>query len=422
MSTTSSDSEVSSSSDENTNLNSNVDFTGKLLKNYNIISELGSGAYSRVWLGYNIETDKFKAIKVQNPEDYKDGISEINILKSLPNNNNLLKLDEYFVKKIGDSRFLCSSYDLCCGNLDSFIRKGEYKNGLDTKIAKNIFIQLIEGLSTIHKKCRLIHCDIKTDNILLKGVNNRDNKIIEKYKNYNFMEKYTEAKKKYWTDQGKDVNKIKKMKPEQKLKIRKYVHQTLLNSIDNELEESEKRDNRIDEKYMLSPDITIADFGAACTEDESYEEDFGTRYYRPPEVVLLGEVTNKVDIWAAGCILYELLVGNFLFDPDKDKYKSRDYYHLLEMSKVSGKFQKKFLKTTRNWKKFFDKDCDLIDTEYREYYDWDELLEKVEDQNEREQIIDLIKSMLIINPSDRASAEDILKHPWLNEKLVEVSI
>ena len=44
------------------------------------------------------------------------------------------------------------------------------------------------------------------------------------------------------------------------------------------------------------PNITIADFGAACTEDEFYEEDFGTRYYRAPEVVLMGKISNKVDI------------------------------------------------------------------------------------------------------------------------------
>ena len=68
-------------------------------------------------------------------------------------------------------------------------------------------------------------------------------------------------------------------------------------------------------KYKSEGHIVIADFGAACTEDESYEEDFGTRYYRAPEVILLGEITSKVDIWAAGCILYELINGSFLFEP-----------------------------------------------------------------------------------------------------------
>ena len=408
-----SESDVSVSSDENPDQSSNQDFSGKILKNYNIISELGRGSYSIVWLAYNISDSKFYALKVQNPEDYKDGISEIGILKRLPENENILKLKDYFVKKIGSKRFLCSSYDLCCGNLDTFIRKGEYSDGLPLDIVKKIFIQLMEGLKLLHKRCRLTHCDIKTDNILLKGQNNRDKFIIELYKEHNFGEKYIEERKLYWTELGKDLKNIHKMKPEQKLLVRKKVHAKIISEIKENINNNTFKSSRFDTKYMENPNITIADFGATCTEDEFYEEDFGTRYYRAPEVILMGQLTDKVDIWAAGCILYELIVGDFLFDPDKDKNKSRDYYHLLEISKVSGKFSKKFLKTTKHWKKFFDKDGDLIDTEYREFYDWDELLDKIKDSSERDKIVDLLKKLLDINPSTRLSAEDSLKHSWI---------
>ncbi len=421
MSSTDYDSDVSVSSDENPDQSSNMDFTGKILKNYNIISELGRGSYSIVWLSYNINDKKFYALKVQNPEDYKDGISEIRILKSLPDNNNLLKLKEYFIKRIGNKKFLCSSYDLCCGNLDTFIRKGEYSNGLDLKIVKKIFLQLVEGLQILHKKCKLIHCDIKTDNILLQGHNNRDKYVIDLYKDLDFEKMYSDAKKKYWVGLGKDLKNIKKMKSEHKSQIRKIVHQTILGKIKEQIDNNVFKSYRFDEKYMESPNITIADFGAACTEDESYDEDFGTRYYRAPEVVLMGDITEKVDIWAAGCILYELIVGDFLFDPDKDKYKSRDYYHLLEMSKVSGRFSKKFLKSTKHWKKFFEKNGDLKDTEYREYYDWNELLEKVEDQKERTLIEDLLKKCLSLSPKERLSASDILAHSWCQKNSDELT-
>ena len=418
MSSTDYDSDVSVSSDENPDQSSNMDFTGKILKNYNVISELGRGSYSIVWLTYNISDGNFYALKVQNPEDYKDGISEIRILKNLPENENILKLKEYFIKKIGSRRFLCSAYDLCCGNLDTFIRKGEYSEGLELPVVKKIFSQLMEGLKVLHKNCKLIHCDIKTDNILLKGHNNRDKYIINLYKEYDFVKKYSEAKKKYWTDLGKDVKNIKKMKSEQKLKIRKMVHQTILGIIQEQIDNNEFKSYRFDKSYMESPNITIADFGAACTEDESYDEDFGTRYYRAPEVILMGDITEKVDIWAAGCILYELIVGDFLFDPDKDKNKSRDYYHLFEMSKVSGRFSKKFLKSTKHWKKFFDKNGDIKDTEFREYYDWDELFEKV-DSSKRTSVIDLLKKMLELDPRKRISAEEVLRHNFLEVDTID---
>jgi len=406
------ESDVSVSSDENPDQSSNFDFTGKILKNYNVISELGRGSYSIVWLAYNISDNDFYALKVQNPEDYKDGISEIRILRDLPNNENLLKLKEHFLKKIGNKRFLCSSYDLCCGNLDTFIRKGEYNNGLDISIVKKIFLQLIQGLNILHNKCNLIHCDIKTDNILLKGHNNRDKYIIDLYNEYNFGTKYSESKKKYWVDKGKDLKNIKKMKVNERLGIRRQVHQEILGLIQDRIDTNEFKSYIFDNSYIESPNITIADFGAACTEDESYDDDFGTRYYRAPEVILKGNVTEKVDIWAAGCILYELIIGEFLFDPDKDKNKTRDYYHLLEMTKISGVFSNKYLKTTKNWSKFFDKDGDLKDIEYREFYDWDELMEKVTDSEVRNKIIDLLKKMLQLEPKKRISSDDILKHSW----------
>ena len=413
MSETNYESDVSVSSDENAEVSSNMDFTGKILKNYNIISELGRGSYSIVWLCYNISDSKYYALKVQNPDDYNDGIEEIKILKKLPEDENLLKLKESFIKKIGSKKFLCSAYNLCCGNLDSFIRKGEYTDGFELNVVKKIFMQIIKGLKVLHSKCKLTHCDMKTDNILLNGHNNKDAHIIELYNEYKFEETYSEAKKTFWTESGKSLDKIKKMKPEQKNKIRKQIHQSIISEIQEKIDNTFES-SKFDKSYMINPTITIADFGAACTEDDSYEGDFGTRYYRAPEVILGGRVTNKVDIWAAGCILYELIVGEFLFDPIKDKNKSRDYYHLLEMTKVSGGFSKKFLKTTKYSKKYFDSNGELRDTEYREFYDWDELLEKIEDIEERSQITDLLKKMLSLNETTRINANDILQHPWLN--------
>ena len=113
-----------------------------------------------------------------------------------------------------------------------------------------------------------------------------------------------------------------------------------------------------------------------------------------------------------------MITGELLFDPEKDKNKTRDYYHLLEMSKVSGKFEKKFLKSTKYYKNFFDSDYDLKDTEFREYYDWDELFDKIKDPKEKGLIIDLIKKMLVTNPKNRITASEVLKHDWLNNEVV----
>jgi serine/threonine protein kinase len=41
--------------------------------------------------------------------------------------------------------------------------------------------QLIEAIYILHIKLKVFHGDIKTDNILVKGINNRDKFIIEQY-------------------------------------------------------------------------------------------------------------------------------------------------------------------------------------------------------------------------------------------------
>ena len=181
----------------------------------------------------------------------------------------------------------------------------------------------------------------------------------------------------------------------------------------NESQVDSKKNYPMDK--LDSMNVTIADFGATCTEDEFYENQFGTRYYMSPEVILMGKVSEKIDIWALGCILYELINGQFLFDPDKDKTYSRDYYHLIEISKVSGRFSKKFLKTTKHYKKFFERTGDIYDTEFREYYDHNELFDKVKDEKDKGLVIDLISKMLKIDPKERISITDILSHEWLND-------
>lgn len=55
--------------------------------------------------------------------------------------------------------------------------------------------------------------------------------------------------------------------------------------------------------------IKLADFGVARKLEKN--EDFakttvGTPYYISPEAIDLGKYNNKSDVWALGCLIYEL--------------------------------------------------------------------------------------------------------------------
>ncbi|KAJ5491663.1 hypothetical protein N7539_003230 [Penicillium diatomitis] len=61
-------------------------------------------------------------------------------------------------------------------------------------------------------------------------------------------------------------------------------------------------------------DLKICDFGLARVQEIQMTGYVSTRYYRAPEVMLnWGRYNEKVDIWSAGCIFAEMILGRPIF-------------------------------------------------------------------------------------------------------------
>ena len=69
--------------------------------------------------------------------------------------------------------------------------------------------------------------------------------------------------------------------------------------------------------YADLSQVKLIDFGLACRDSISPIEDFGrcgTLLYKPPEQVNhLYTYSKKADMWAAGVMMYELIVGQHPF-------------------------------------------------------------------------------------------------------------
>jgi serine/threonine protein kinase len=378
----------------------NLILQGCILNKYNILVELGRGTYSVVWLAYDIENLQYYAIKVQNPNEYKDGINENLFMKKIPDSSKYLnKIINDFVEIRDGLNFLCTVYELHCSNLDHIIRKGDYNDGLPFNTVKKIMIQLLKGCDILHSKLHVYHGDIKTDNILLKGISKYNEALIKLYNKMNFSDIYIQAK----TQNDKIYNDKKK-------KIRARVHSEIYNKIINILEKSNIDKYDIDNKYIITGDISLSDFGSFVENGEYYDESFGTRYYRSPENILVGPSSYPNDIWALGCTFYELLTGELLFNPKKDKTFCRDSYHLKLINEGCGRFPSSFLKTTKLWKKYFNSDNKLMITEDLDFLNTVKHNLKLKlDNSEYEKVIKILLSMLKINPIERLSAKAILK-------------
>ena len=379
----------------------NLDLEGKTLNKFNILHELGKGTYSIVWLGFNIEDKKFYAIKIQHPDEYQDGKNENAFMKKLPNNYNFNNLIDSFTITENNKNFLCSVYNLHSCNIDCLIRKGEYKIGIPYNESIIIIKELIVSLYYLHTKLKVFHGDLKTDNILVKGVSKLNKYCIELYNQENFMDNYIKEKIEYCNINN---NKIENISSKHKLKIRNKVHSNIYTNIKNKINNIDI--NKYDiEKENNTLSISLADFGSFIEEKEYYDEPFGTRYYRSPENILVGKSSYPNDIWALGCTIYEILTGKILFNPNKDKNYDRDFYHLKLINELLGDFPIDLLKNTKRYKIFFNKNYKI---KFDKNLNFKNKLDDLINYQIPTKIINLIKGMLIIDPKKRFSIKECL--------------
>eukprot|EP00659_Diplonema_papillatum_P014543 gene14543-22253_t len=101
--------------------------------------------------------------------------------------------------------------------------------------------------------------------------------------------------------------------------------------------------------YLLRPDtdkhingepLTQADLQLIFASNYTKGAIIQTREYRAPEIILGMDFCTQTDMWSLACIVYELLTGQFLFDPKTVKHvvdeRTMDGEHLAEMIHTLG--------------------------------------------------------------------------------------
>lgn len=329
-----------------------VDLEYKVIGNYHLIKMLGQGAYAQVWLAYNHVKDDFFALKVQHPDDFKSAKEELRILRSISKVPYKIEVVESFVfflqeeKDNENNRYYVIVFPVYGSNVDELSRYSIFENGFGESIVKKFTRQTLENLVVLHNKYNLMHCDIKPDNFLLSEPNLKTKKIMEAYPVNKFKEVYKRLKE-------KNAKIISDKKSD--MITREKLHRELVNDIDFE-SLSKLKENDDELLVMLKKsNFLISDFGNFCDIEEKYDEDFGTRYYRSPENILVSEDLNySTDIWSLGCTIYELLTNKYLFNPSKCSKYSTDHYHLSSILQL-GQFSNREIRSFGRKKEFFNK-------------------------------------------------------------------
>ena len=126
---------------------------------------------------------------------------------------------------------------------------------------------------------------------------------------------------------------------------------------------------------------------------------------------------EKADIWTTGCLLFEFLTGEYLFEIDSDCDQiERDRRYLYEMFKILGKIPKNLCLDCEFSRDLFDNKGRILKKREIDYTSISEILiDEFDYQSDAaEELEKVLKLFLDYNVKNRISAAEALKMEWLN--------
>jgi len=190
-------------------------------------------------------------------------------------------------------------------------------------------------------------------------------------------------------------------------------------SMSSELEQMENQAEvkKPDPCHEICADLTvkIADLGNACWVHHHFTEEIQTRQYRSLEVLLGAGYGPPADIWSTACMAFELATGDYLFEPHSGEDYSRDEDHLAHIIELCGPIPRHIATAGRYSKEFFRKNGELRNiTKLKPWPLVEVLSDKYEwDPKMAEEFSAWLTPMLAFDPSERATAEECINHPFL---------
>jgi len=170
-----------------------------------------------------------------------------------------------------------------------------------------------------------------------------------------------------------------------------------------------------DKEILQSSSAVVVDLGNAFRSNKQFTNDIQTRQYRAPEVLIGSTYDTSADMWSLGCICFELLTGDQLFDPREGANYSRSEDHLALFQELLGKIPKKIALGGKESKQYFNRKGNLKHIKQQKAWPLEEVLSEkykfsVKDAKE---ISNFILPMLRYNIMDRMTSYECLQHDWL---------
>jgi len=200
-------------------------------------------------------------------------------------------------------------------------------------------------------------------------------------------------------------------------KVRHYSKQ-ILNGLKNMHERQIVHRDLKPENVLVNDEdeVKIWDFGSSKILDPNGKNTpyIVSRYYRAPELILgVSNYSEKIDIWATGWIIAELLMLKPIFPGKTEGSQFLEQMALLgtpssyEYKQMASTIPKTTMKLLNQLEKFERKNLsEIIPNNYP--------------KREKKKVLDLIEKCLLWDPKARISANEALEHPFFTGEKLEM--
>lgn len=432
----------------------------------------------------NNRPNRVVALKIQkSATDYTEAAKdEIKLLQAVRKKDRharapVIALLDHFEHFGPNGRHVCLVFDVLGNSLLKLIRRCNYK-GAPLSLVRRISKDILEGLHFLHSEVGIIHTDLKPENILFEVPSHMMHEVEAKstaYNQYLSELRRREIMNGSTASESSDVssgmrpatrayrrNQKKRIKAKAKRAAEREAAsfqdasgraparpQSFVAAESNRpvsADDGLKHDTRshpsvspqpqlngttfekfelgsiIDKDEMFARGVVkIADLGNACWVNKHFTEDIQTRQYRSPEVILGVKYNSSVDIWSAACLIFELLTGDYLFDPHSSLDYDRDEDHLALMIELLGPMPRYLTRKGEFSRELFNRNGELRHVKNLDSFPLVEVLEEKYKFNttDAELINSFLEPMLCLDPEKRISAKECLAHPFLQDIEIE---
>ncbi|KAJ2987997.1 hypothetical protein NUW58_g4209 [Xylaria curta] len=341
---------------------------------YQVVSKLGFGTTSTVWLARDLRDQKFWAVKVHiNTLKHNQELEIYRHLADTPCDIELAKGKQY-IRQLKESFKLKGPH----GDHDVFImtplalslshflgaRRGQpFHSGF----AKQALSQILYGLVYLHDM-NVVHTDLHLDNLLIALTENST------------MAEMEEAE-------------LCRPSPRKQADDR-TIHTS---------------------RMMIGGGgpLTICDLGHARIGEKHHGFSMPTQY-RAPEVILDMEWGNSIDLWSTGLIAWDLLEKEPLFRIyDNESPEQNDAHHLAAMTALLGPPPPEFLARSEKTAKFWSEDGQWKGPVPLPPETSFESLASALTGEEKEMFVSLMDCLLYWLPEERGDAMHMFFHPFI---------